>query len=57
MLIVTETEIITFDDKGGAVICLKDPVECPRCRRMAAFIVNRNGKTLCSTCDKEASAP
>lgn len=54
MLITTENEVIWgTDDMGGAAICFKKPVECPRCHRMICLAVNRAGKTLCVVCDGE----
>lgn len=42
---------------AAAFIVLKKPAECPRCHRAAAFVVNRGGKTLCSSCDDPEAAP
>ena len=36
---------------GSTVVVSEEGGECPRCRRMAAFLVNRNGRTVCSACD------
>jgi hypothetical protein len=37
-------------DSGAAYIALTSPAKCG-CGRMAYFVVNRDGKTLCLDCD------
>lgn len=52
MIITNEGDLIfPLPGKCAALIVLKDPMECPKCHRAAMFVVNRDGKTLCSHCD------
>jgi hypothetical protein len=36
---------------GSAAIVMPEPRLCPGCGRMAALLVNRLGRTLCTDCD------
>lgn len=54
MIVTTSGAVIwSTGEHGTAGICLKKPVECPRCHRMVCLVVNREGKTLCVVCDGE----
>lgn len=47
----TATEILLFALRPeGLLAVLPAPAECPRCRCVVHFVVNRRGHTLCSLC-------
>lgn len=37
------------------LVVANPPVPCPGCNRAAAFLVNRDGSTLCTACDERRS--
>lgn len=53
MLIETEDgDLVANAADGAGMIILKEPRKC-KCGRMAAFLVNRDGKTRCVSCDSD----
>jgi hypothetical protein len=46
------TVLVRQTADGSAYVVLEHPTECPACHRMATFVVNRHGKTLCLNCDE-----
>lgn len=50
MIVTTPEAIIALQKDASIVSVLKHPVACV-CGRMAAFVVNRDGKTRCLVCD------
>lgn len=52
MHFATKDGIFKTCSDGAVRMILGEPRQC-RCGRMVAFLVNRNGKTLCIDCDRK----
>lgn len=49
MLITTSKVLIKSLDNRSALVILTEPAQC-KCGHMAAFVINRDGKTMCVEC-------
>lgn len=54
-MIFTPTSLIGVQS-DRALIVANPPRPCPGCKRAAAFLVNRDGSTLCTACDERREA-
>lgn len=51
MMIVTKDAVLLRLPSGAAFLVTREPGPCKKCQTQHYFFVNRNGETLCSTCD------
>lgn len=55
--LITSIGIVAVRDDGTAIICLKSPITCPRCKRVAYFVIQTVEDTHCLTCDYAPKMP